>query len=311
MLTLSNPSALLGTKGRDFYSILDLKRSASPADIADAYRREAGRWHPANATGENAAVHHFRLVAEAYSVLSDPLLRELYDERGIKGLKEGVQGLIAPWVFAKDPLEVYESFYGSQSPFAAVIALESTLKKRPLSETKDKSIELPLWLSLEDLYHRRRQRVVFNRNVLSAVDNRSLVEEEGVVFVTPGDGWVEGGHLKFPGQGHHTHPLKQKGDLVLEIRLKKHKEFFLIKNNDLGMRKNVSLSDALTGFNLSFFSLSGIQQVIPVFGGITEGMELRLKGRGMKSEGDLVVTFSVEFPVLSESKKSALKQILA
>jgi DnaJ-class molecular chaperone len=75
----------------DYYSVLGLARDADAADVKRIYRALARQHHPdlpANAGDREAAVR-FRLITEAYEVLSDPRQRSLYDRFGLRGLQEG------------------------------------------------------------------------------------------------------------------------------------------------------------------------------------------------------------------------------
>jgi len=68
----------------DYYSILDIPKSASSEEIRQAYRKESLRTHPdrlANATEaeKKVATEKFQAVADAYYVLSDPIRRKEYD----------------------------------------------------------------------------------------------------------------------------------------------------------------------------------------------------------------------------------------
>mmetsp|Transcript_21170 Transcript_21170/g.74661 ORF Transcript_21170/g.74661 Transcript_21170/m.74661 type:complete len:401 (-) Transcript_21170:83-1285(-) len=80
-------------EGADFYDLLGLSRDASAADIKKAYRKSAVRWHPdKNPTNREEATEMFKLIAEAYQVLSDPDKRDLYDRYG----RAGIDGSPAP-----------------------------------------------------------------------------------------------------------------------------------------------------------------------------------------------------------------------
>jgi hypothetical protein len=61
----------------DYYEFLQISPNAEPATITRVYRFLAGRLHPDNpATGD---AEQFRLLKEAYDVLSDPERRAKYD----------------------------------------------------------------------------------------------------------------------------------------------------------------------------------------------------------------------------------------
>lgn len=61
------------------YQLLGIPRSASRADIAHAYRRQALAMHPDSRPQDTAATARFSALADAYKVLSDPARRADYD----------------------------------------------------------------------------------------------------------------------------------------------------------------------------------------------------------------------------------------
>lgn len=65
----------------DWYAILEVEPSATAGDIRTAYRKQALRSHPDRAAADNKeqATAKFKLVAEAYEVLSDDRRRWEYD----------------------------------------------------------------------------------------------------------------------------------------------------------------------------------------------------------------------------------------
>jgi len=65
---------------KDFYKILGVSKSASPADIKKAYRKLARDNHPDSNPGNKAAEDRFKDISEAYSVLSSDTKRKEYDE---------------------------------------------------------------------------------------------------------------------------------------------------------------------------------------------------------------------------------------
>lgn len=65
----------------DYYAILGVPRDAGNEDIKRAYRRLARQYHP-DANPDPAAEERFKQVVEAYEVLSDPERRNRYDTFG-------------------------------------------------------------------------------------------------------------------------------------------------------------------------------------------------------------------------------------
>lgn len=81
-------------KSKDFYDILGLPREATEDDIRRSYKKLALRYHPDKQVNKSEeekkeAENIFKLVAEAYEVLSDKKKRQIYDEEGREGLERG------------------------------------------------------------------------------------------------------------------------------------------------------------------------------------------------------------------------------
>src|SRR5271155_2440546 len=71
----------------DFYDVLGVARDASADQIKSAYRKAALKWHPdRNPENKEEAEINFRMASEAYTVLSDPQKRPVYDRFGHAGL---------------------------------------------------------------------------------------------------------------------------------------------------------------------------------------------------------------------------------
>src|ERR1700723_4039794 len=78
---------MAAANSQDFYAVLGVERDASAEQIKSAYRKAALQWPPdRNPNNKDEAEHNCRLAAEAYSVLSDPQKRPVYDRYGVAGL---------------------------------------------------------------------------------------------------------------------------------------------------------------------------------------------------------------------------------
>ena len=64
---------------KDYYRILNIKSSASPAEIKNAYRKLAMAYHPDRNPNDALAAAVFTDVAEAYKILSDEEARKQYN----------------------------------------------------------------------------------------------------------------------------------------------------------------------------------------------------------------------------------------
>ena len=63
----------------NFYQVLEVTQSASAEEIKKSYRRLAKKYHPDVNPNNKEAEEKFKLLANAYEVLSDPGKRTLYD----------------------------------------------------------------------------------------------------------------------------------------------------------------------------------------------------------------------------------------
>jgi molecular chaperone DnaJ len=80
---------MLMAQQRDYYEVLGVEKRATPAQIADAYRKLAIKFHPDKNPGNQEASDRFKEAARAFEVLSDDGLRARYDRYGHAGLQQG------------------------------------------------------------------------------------------------------------------------------------------------------------------------------------------------------------------------------
>jgi molecular chaperone DnaJ len=77
---------------RDYYKVLDVPRSATEAQVKQAYRRLAMKYHPDRNPSDRDAEERFKEAKEAYEVLTDAHKRALYDQHGHAGIEAAARG---------------------------------------------------------------------------------------------------------------------------------------------------------------------------------------------------------------------------
>jgi len=96
----------------DFYSVLEVARTASDEEIKKAYRRLAMKYHPDRNSGSKDAEEKFKAITEAYDVLREPQKRAAYDRYGEAGLRGGGPGAGFHHVDLSEALGIFMRDFG-------------------------------------------------------------------------------------------------------------------------------------------------------------------------------------------------------
>lgn len=87
---LSSGDARNGTtESYGYYKILGVSKNASLDEIKKAYRKLAIQYHPDRNKGDKEAEEKFKIITEAYEILSDEQKRADYDKKGFDGGRSG------------------------------------------------------------------------------------------------------------------------------------------------------------------------------------------------------------------------------
>jgi len=162
---------------------------------------------------------------------------------------------------------------------------------------KGNAVEVPLKVSLEDLYTGTQKKLKITRNKLD--DGRS-VQEEKQVEIEVKKAWKAGTKITFDGYGDEE-PGMAPGDIIFVVQEKKH-PLFTRDGNDLIHKKQITLSEALLGTSFTVKTLSGEtitvdtkdEVVSPSTRKIISNKGMPIKNLG--SYGDLVIEFDINFP---------------
>jgi DnaJ-class molecular chaperone len=124
---------------KDYYETLGVSKTSSPEEIKKAYRIKARKHHP-DVDKTAGADKTFKEINEAYQVLSDAQKKQAYDQFGHSAFEQGAGGFgggagrqggqqTYTWTgnmgdFSgagfggfSDPYDIFESIFGSSSPF--------------------------------------------------------------------------------------------------------------------------------------------------------------------------------------------------
>lgn len=145
-------------------------------------------------------------------------------------------------------------------------------------------------------------------------NGNKLVVKTKKINIPIENGIKDGHKIVLPELGHHEVECEEQGDLIIIIRIAKHK-IFKRNNEDLIIERNILLSEALCGFKLVISHLDGRQLILQSNEIIKPGFEYVVKKEGLKidnfNRGDLIVNFNIIFPdSLDSERKKYLTRIL-
>ncbi|MCA9587887.1 MAG: DnaJ domain-containing protein [Myxococcales bacterium] len=297
----------------DFYSTLGVPKNADADAIKKAYRKLARDLHPDKNPGDAKGEARFKAVNRAFEVLHDKDKRQIYDEFGEEGLREGFdvekarafknfqqrggrRGGVGGMGGQGVPIDIEDLFGGggfSASSFGGGGFADAfaNARRRP---SRGSDIEQPI-------------RIDF----ISAVKGTSLeLRSAGAETVTvrvPA-GANNGSRIRIRGHGAPSRNGGPPGDLILVTEVAPH-PLFTREGEDLYLDVPITVSEAFHGAKVKVPTIDGAVTV-KVPPQTQSGTKLRLRGKGVarkgKESGDMYVRFMVHIPVGSAPELAEL-----
>ncbi|MFC7290880.1 DnaJ C-terminal domain-containing protein [Hirschia litorea] len=296
----------------DPYAVLGVSKSASDKEIKTAYRKLAKELHPDVRPNDKASETKFKRMSAAFSLLSDPNKRALYDRGEIDadGNEKAPQfrsggfggGRGGPHGFQGHPgAEGFGGFHGAGGARGGPDVFEDLFggmfgqggrarggAGAGFAPQKGADVRYKLDVDFLDAVNGARKRV-------SMADGRSLS-----VNIPAG---VETGQvLRLKGQGEPGPGGMNPGDALVEINVGSHPVYERTGNN-VRMDLNISIVEAVEGGRVKVPTPSG-EVSLNIAAGANSGNVLRLKGKGVQNKtkpGDLLVRLLVTLPEKPDS----------
>uniref|UniRef100_A0A1J3ESV0 Protein psi1 n=1 Tax=Noccaea caerulescens TaxID=107243 RepID=A0A1J3ESV0_NOCCA len=179
---------------------------------------------------------------------------------------------------------------------------------------KPQPTEKKLRCTLEELCNGCTKKIKIKRDVITT--SGQISEEEETVEIKVKPGWKGGTKVTFEGKGNEA-MASVPADLTFVIVEKEH-SVFKREGDDLEMEVEVSLLEALTGFELSVALPDGDNISLRIEDIIHPGYVTVIQGKGMpnpkekgKKRGDLRVRFRTKFPQqLTDDQRAEIQSIL-
>jgi len=264
----------------DYYEILGVAKNATLDEIKAAYRKQALKWHP-DRNKSPEATEKFKEINKAFEVLSDSKKRAIYDQYGEAAFERGAPsssgftgqyyqqgpfrvytnfgGDFSDFDFDfggfSDPFEIFEQFFGFQSPFSrarrqrrevfeTTLTFDEAVKgttKNVIIRGENKTIKIPagvdegtrirfsdfdliIHIKPHPYFTREGQDIYFEKEisyplaVLGGIVSVPTIEGEIKLKVRPGT--KEGMMVRLKGKGIVYPNSPRKGDQYVVFRIK-------------------------------------------------------------------------------------------
>ncbi len=299
------------------YDLLGIKKTATADEIKKAYRKLARTLHPDVNPDKNAA-DRFKAVTAAYDLLSDPEKRRRFDAGEIDaegnptpfgggfGNASGFNGAngfggthySTHQINPEDLAAMFGGKFRSTGGFGGFDFSDlfgmgnsafSQQQRSPYEAPRGNDITYTL-------------SVPFDLSVTGGETTVTLDNGKRLKVKIPA-GITNESILRLKGQGEKGYGTA--GDALIKIIIQK-STLYTRTDDNLSVQVPISLKEAVLGAKITIPTPYGaVRMSIPPYSG--SGKVLRLKGKGIKDKGDLLVTLNI---VLPEKPDTALSNFI-
>ena len=300
----------MAAKYKDYYQTLGVPRTATEAELKKSFRKLAREHHPDVAKDKKKSEEKFKEINEAYEVLSDATKRKKYDELGANwksgaefqpggGGFSGGQAFRGGRGMSEEDLQshfggtgfsdFFEQLFGARRGGAGGGFGQRGNVGTQQPESRD--VEGDILVSLEEARRGSIRTVTVRRE--NRTDSHQVKIPAGI---------TEGQKLRISGRGENG------GDLYLIVRLARHPDFE-VDGHNLIHELELAPWEAALGAEIAVPTLDG-RVSIKIPAGTASGQKLRVRGRGLGKEGDLIVTTKIVVPEkVSAAEKKLWEQL--
>lgn len=267
----------------DPYKVLGVDRNTNESDLKKAYKSKAMKHHP-DRGGDEAK---FKELNEAYDILKDPQKKAAYDRYGTTDMhRQGGDNFT--YNFNGDINDIFNNFFGGGSPFGRA----STFRSNP----RNVDINIEATLELEDVYN--------GKSLIASYRLPNGRQESVNIDIPPG---VEHNNMiRFSGLGADTISNAPRGDLIVRIKILRHKTWERDGIN-LHAKIKVSVFDLILGTKKEIRTLSGKNLAVSIPKGTQSGTMFNITGEGLpnvhnaKQRGNIYVTVFADTPRVDDA----------
>jgi curved DNA-binding protein len=296
---------------KDYYKVMGVARDATEAQIKQAYRKLARKYHP-DVSKEKDAEARFKEVGEAYEVLKSAEKRAAYDQLG-KDYRPGQDFRPPPnWDSGFEfsgggpgdasYSDFFDALFGAQ-------ARASRGGRGAAHPGHGEDHHAKVLLDLQASLNGGTRSFTLRMPEIDAEGR--LVSKERTLNVQVPKGILAGQQIRLAGQGAKAHGDGAAGDLYIEVEFQPD-PLYRVDGRDLYLELPVAPWEAALGATVKTPTPGGnVELKIPA--GSHAGSKLRLKGRGIPAAqpGDFYVVLQIALPPATGEKAKAAYAALA
>jgi curved DNA-binding protein len=272
---------------KDHYSTLGVDRNASPEEIKRAFKSQAMKHHP----DRGGDAKKFQELNEAYSTLSDPQQKAMYDHGPTPNFGQGFQHF--NFNFGGGGGNPLDPFQDAMNQFGFVFRSNAH---------KNRDLNLNCRINLRDSYLGRKMNISYNLPS-GRTETLDLQIPAGV---------ETGQSLRVAGYGDDTMPNVTRGDLTVNIEVDRDPKFYR-EGLNLVTKIEIDIFDAMLGCKKKVTNIDDSEVEITIRPGTQNGQKYSCQGLGFRNikfqtmTGDLVVEVSVK--TLTSNNPDVIEQI--
>ncbi len=328
----------------DFYELLEIPRTASLEDIKKSYKKLAREYHPDKTTGDKELEEKFKLITEAYSVLSDPEKRSNYDKYGKDSLnnqgpfQEGFNFMNMNDIFKN---MMFDDFPGFQNTQRNVDMIEINIDINDIYYGTTKHVEFevndlcgqckgngttdpngilkchvckgagsstqqlgPFMMKSTCGSCMGKGQIIKNGKACSMCLGRKTCFVKRKFDLKIPKGVPNNFELRKQNKGAYDESAKRNNDIIFRFIYKIDDNYQISQNGDVTFKVNITIDELLSGFSKHIIIYNDLYK-LKSKSYFNPNKKVVIKEKGLKSNSNLILQFNILYTDSSRLEKYA------
>lgn len=255
----------------DYYSILGVAKTATSDEIKQAYRKLAKEHHPDRTGGDDTT---FKQINEAYDTLKDPQRRQEYD----------------------NPQPRFDTNTMNNGNFNFEDIFSQFGFNVRARQNRNRDVKLATTITLEEVL--TGKDILINYRLANGLETSASVQIH--------KGIMHGEVIRFKGLGDNMYSNLPRGDLLLLVKIEKHRRFD-VDGIHLVTNQDISVLDLILGKKITVRTLQGNNIEVTIPKGTQPNTIMNVAGYGLPDfrsgkTGNLYVKLKGIVPKINDNK---------